>query len=161
MTISVSAKAALEAKQQDSITSSRQRLQLALRRIVNGNPRVVAKGAKPSASAVAKEAGLDRVTLYRFHAPILDKIRKLNDSTSRAQLRKRQSDLAQAAAKLAEYRKLVEQAQSEVTLLARENYRLQARVTEVESMLSIRDKTIAALQKQANARSTATHVARR
>ncbi len=150
MSLSTAAKAALVAKQQGSINSSRQRLELALRRIVNGNPRVVPKGSRPSASAVAKEAGLDRVTLYRFHAPILDEIRKLNDATPRAQLRKRQSDLAQAASKLAEYRKLVEDAQGEVTALARENYRLQARVTEVESMLSVRDKTIAGLQRQVN-----------
>lgn len=154
MTLTAASKTALAAKQQETMKSSRQRLELALRRIVNGNPHVVAKGAKPSASAVAKEAGVDRVTLYRFHQPILDEIRRLGDATPRAQLRKRQSDLAQAAARLAEYRKLVEDAQAEVTLLARENYRLQSRVTEVEALLQVRDKTIVGLQKQVNLPST-------
>jgi hypothetical protein len=90
-------------------------------RLTKDNPHIVKKGTKVSAASVAKEAGVDRVTLYRFHEPILIEIRKLNDSTPRAQLKESRSELTQTAAKLKEYRTLIEDAQEEVVALARIN----------------------------------------
>lgn len=135
-----------------SVKDTRQKLELALRRLVNGNPRVVKKGTRLSASSVAEEAGVDRVTLYRYHEPVLTEIRRINEATPKAQLKESRSELAQTEAKLKEYRRLVEDAQAEVVALARINHRLQAHQSELEALLRVRDERINELQKQLNAR---------
>jgi len=144
---------ALATHGRESVKDTRQRLGLAVRRIVNGNPRVVEKGTKLSVSSVAKEAGVDRTTLYRFHEPILTEIRQLNDTTPKALLEENRSELSKTNARLGEYRKLVEEAQEKVAALARANYRLDARNTELEELLRLRDQCIADYQRQLNARS--------
>ena len=141
---------ALVAHAQRSLRETRHKLELAVRRLVHGNPRVVPKGTKLSASSVAKEACVDRVTLYRFHEPILNEIRRRNDSAPKAQLRSSRAQNRETEMRLKEYRALVEQAQSEVAALARINYRLQARIDELESNQRVRDERIAALQREIN-----------
>jgi len=141
---------ALAAHGRDSIKATRQKLELAVRRLVNGNPRQVPKGTKLTAASVCKEAGVDRATLYRFHEPVLTEIRRINDSTPKAQLKESRSEQAKTNAKLREYRQLVEEAQEEVAALARINYRLDARIAELEELLRIRDEVIAQLQSQLN-----------
>ncbi len=143
---------ALAAHGRQSLKETREKLELAVRRLVHGNPRVVKKGTKLSAAAVAKEAGVDRVTLYRFHEPVLVEIRKINDTAPKTQLKESRSELSQTNAKLKEYRKLVEDAQEEVAALARINYRLDARNKELEELLRIRDEVIEQLQQQVNVR---------
>lgn len=140
----------LAAHAQRSLRETRQKLELAVRRLAHGNPRVVPKGTKLSASSVAKEAGVDRATLYRFHEPILSEIRRLNNSAPKAKLRSSRTKNREAEMRLKEYRSLVEQAQSEVAALARINYRLQARIDELESDLRMRDDRIGALQREVN-----------
>jgi uncharacterized coiled-coil protein SlyX len=150
--LSEAAQEALAQQKRKSVKDTRQKLELALRRLTNGNPRVVSKGTKISAASVAKEAGVDRVTLYRFHEPILVEIRRINDTTPKALLTESRSELAQNATKLREYRKLTEEAQEEVVALARINYRLDARITELEALIRSRDEAITGLQKQLNER---------
>ena len=135
-----------------SAKETRQKLELAVRRLVNGNPRVVAKGTKLTAASVCKEAGVDRVTLYRFHEPVLTEIRQINDTTPKALLKENRSELHKTNTQLRELRKLVEEAQEKVEALARENYRLDARNAELENLLRIRDEKIAEYQKTLNAR---------
>ena len=142
---------ALAAHSRRSLHDTRHKLELAVRRLVHGNPPVVKKGTKLSASTVAAEAGVDRATLYRFHEPILTEIRRINDSAPKAMLKEHRSQLVGAQAKLKDYRKLIEEAQAEVELLARINYRLQARIDELETLLKVRDERMAALQRQINA----------
>lgn len=141
---------ALVAHGRQSVKGTREKLELAVRRLVHGNPQIVPKGTKLSAASVAKEAGVDRVTLYRFHEPVLVEIRKINDSAPKAKLKESRSELAKTDAKLKEYRRLVEEAQEEVAALARINYRLDARNKELEELLRIRDGLIEQLQKQVN-----------
>jgi len=148
--ISDATQKALVAQKQHSVKETRNKLQLALRRLVNGNPKIVNRGTKLTASSVAKEAGIDRVTLYRFHEPILTEIRKFNDSTTKMLLKESRSALAETNIKLKEYRRLVEEAQEEVAALARINYRLDTRITELETMIRIRDEQISSLLKQLN-----------
>jgi predicted RNase H-like nuclease (RuvC/YqgF family) len=57
----------------------------------------------------------------------------------------------ETTSRLKEYRKLVEQAQSEVAALARINYRLQSRIEELEDNVRVRDERIATMQRQLNA----------
>jgi hypothetical protein len=144
------ASAALAAHARRSLRETRNKLELAVRRLVHGNPRVVQKGTKLSASSVAREAGVDRVTLYRFHEPILTEIRNINDTSSKAKLKASRAHANEATARLREYRALVEQAQAEVAALARINYRLQVRIDELEAHLHVRDECITALQRQIN-----------
>lgn len=152
MSITEATQEALAAQKRQSVKATREKLELAVRRLVNGNPRVVKKGTKITAASVAKEAGVDRVTLYRFHEPVLVEIRKINDTAPKALLKESRSELAQFAAKLKEYRGLVEEAQEEVAALARINYRLDARIAELEELIRVRDGVIAGLKKELNER---------
>lgn len=149
---------ALAAQKRQSVKETRQKLELALRRLVHGNPVVVKKGTKITASSVAEEAGVDRVTLYRFHEPVLTDIRKINDTAPKAQLKESRSELVQTNTKLKEYRRLVEEAQEDVAALARINYRLDARISELEGLIRIRDERIAEFQKQLNERNSKSKV---
>ena len=148
--ISEATQKALEAHKRKSLAKTRKELELALSRLTKDNPHVVAKGTKITAASVAKEAGIDRVTLYRYHEPVLVEIRKINESTPKAKLKETRSELAEASSKLKEYRKMVEDAQAEVVALARINYRLDARVAELEELIKLRDKVIEGLQRQVN-----------
>ena len=158
MNISESAHEALMLQKRQSVKETRQRLELALRRLANGNPRVVKKGTKISAASVAKEASIDRVTLYRFHEPVLTEIRKINDTTPKAMLKESRSELIQSADKLKEYRRLVEEAQEDVAALARANYRLDVRISELEELIRVRDERIADLQQQQNGRNSKSNI---
>ena len=95
---------------------------------------------------------MDRVTLYRFNEPVLTKIRKINGKEPTALLKESKSELALSAVKLKEYRHLAEEAQGEVTALSRINYRLDARIAELEELIRVRDEVIAGLQKELNQR---------
>lgn len=150
MSIPETTQEALAAQKRQSVKDTREKLELALRRLVNDNPHVVKKGTKISAASVSKEAGVDRVTLYRFHEPVLVEIRKINDTAPKALLKASRSDLAQSAAKQREYRRLVEEAQEEVAALARINYRLDAQIAELEELIRVRDEVITGLQNQLN-----------
>lgn len=152
MSLPEATKEALAAQKRQSVKETREKLELALRRLANGNPRLVKTGSKITAASVAKEAGVDRVTLYRFHEPVLVEIRKINDTAPKALLKESRSELAQSAAKQREYRRLVEQAQEEVAVLARINYRLDVRIAELEELIRVRDGVIAGLQKELNER---------
>jgi len=152
--ISEATQKALEAQRRKSLAKTRKELELALSRLTKNTPRVVAKGTKITAASVAKEAGIDRVTLYRYHEPVLVEIRKINDSTPKVRLKETRSELAETSSKLKEYRKLVEEAQTEVVALARINYRLDARIAEMEELIKLRDKVIEGLQRQLNAPSS-------
>lgn len=77
---------ALRAHKADSVKETRQELELAIRRIVNGNPQHVKKGTPLSPAAVAAEAGVDRSTLYRYHEPVLTEIRRTTDATPQKKL---------------------------------------------------------------------------
>lgn len=152
MSLSEATQKALDAQKRRSVRRTRKQLELALIRLLDGTPRVVKHGTKVSATSVAKEAGIDRVTLYRYHEPILVEIRRINNSAPKAKLKESQSELAQADKRLKEYRKLVEEAQQEVMALARENNRLDGRIAELEELIRVRDNIIEGLQRQLNAR---------
>ena len=149
---------ALAAQKLASVKETRQKLELAMHRLINGNPCVVNKGTKISAASVAKEAGVDRATLYRFHEPVLTEVRKINDTAPKAMLKQSRLELASSTDKLKEYRSLVEEAQEEVAALARINYQLDARITELEALIRMRDEVIAEFQKQLNQRCPETKV---
>lgn len=137
---------ALRAHKIESAKKTRQDLELAIRRIVNGNPQRVKKGRALSPASVASEAAIDRSTLYRFHEPILSEIRKINDATPQKKLREKYSELAEAKDKTKEYRMLLEEEQANLAQMARQNYALNLRIKELESQLRDRDKLIAELQ---------------
>jgi DNA-binding XRE family transcriptional regulator len=143
---------ALAAQKLQSGRETRKKLELAVRRLLDDNPIVVRKGTKLSAASVAREAGVDRATLYRFHEPVLVEIRKINDSFPKALLKEKRSDLTKAADKVREYRRMAEEAQKEVELLAGVNYRLDAQVKELKDLIRVRDEVISGLQKQLNER---------
>ena len=158
MSISEATQEALAAQKRGSVKETREKLELALRRLANGNPQVVKKGTKISAASVSKEASVDRVTLYRFHEPVLVEIRKINDTAPKALLKESRSEAAQTAIKMKEYRKLLEEAQEEVAALARINYRLDARISELEGLIRVRDGVIKSLKEQINERDSKSNI---
>ena len=137
---------ALRAHKVESLKKTRQELELAVRRIVNDNPRRVKKGSALSPASVAKEADVDRSTLYRYHEPVLNEIRKLNDATPQKKLREKHSELAESKGKTKEYRVMLEEEQANLAQMARQNYGLNVRIKELESMLRDRDLLIAEIQ---------------
>lgn len=139
------AKASLDALAESSERSqkaTRAALELAFARLRHGNPRVVPKGTSITPTAVAKEAGVRRETLYRFHEPVLTQIRTHNDKQPRDQLRHQRSELKNALAAAKELRKLAEDAQRAEEALARINHRLAGRVAELERLLKLRDEAL-------------------
>ncbi len=137
---------ALRTHKAESVKKTRQELELAVRRIVNGNPRRVKKGTSLSPASVAKEADVDRSTLYRYHEPVLSEIRKSNDATPQKKLREKHSELAEFREKAKEYRAMLEEEQSNLTQMARQNYALNLRIKELEGLLQDRDLLIAEMQ---------------
>jgi hypothetical protein len=137
--ISPQAREALELRQTSQSASTRARLEDALARLSAVHDSSERGPKKLTVAIVAKEAGVDRATLYRFHKCVVEAIRKLNvphvvtiqDAAS-----------VTAAASVREYRQLAEQAQAEVIALARANYVLAARNNELEEALAVRDTII-------------------
>ena len=126
----------LRAHKAASQKETRLELELAVRRIVNCNPQRVKKGTPLSPAAVAQEAGVDRTTLYRYHEPVLTEIRRITDATPQKKLREKHTELADAVARAKEYRLLLEEEQTNLANMGRENYALRARVRELEGLLA-------------------------
>lgn len=139
---------ALKAHKEESQCQTRQDLELALTRLKNGNPQRVIKGSPITAASVAKEADIDRSTLYRFHEPILTAIRKLNDTTQKTRLQAKQGALEESITRMREYCRALEDAQAEMNSWARQNYVLSHRIQELEGLIRERDTIIAELRVQ-------------
>lgn len=137
---------ALRAHKAASVKETRHELELAIRRIVNGNPKHVKKGTPLSPGAVATEAGVNRSTLYRFHEPILTEIRRATDATSQKKFLEKSGELALAASKAREYREMLEVEQANLQKMARENYNLTARVRLLESTIERQQARIIELE---------------
>ncbi len=137
---------ALRSHKAESLKKTRQELELAVRRIVNGNPKRVKKGTLLSPASVAKEADVVRSTLYRYHEPILTDIRRINDATPQQKLREKHSELAEAKHKAKEYRAMLEEEQGNLIQIARQNYALNIRIKELERLIQDRDLLISEMQ---------------
>lgn len=137
---------ALRSHKAESLKKTRHELELAVRRIVNGNPHRVEKGTPLTPASVAKEANVERSTLYRYHEPVLTDIRRINDATPQQKLREKHSELAGVKAKAKEYRDLLEDEQANLAQMARQNYALNMRIKELEGVVRDRDVLIAELQ---------------
>lgn len=127
-------------RQQESLATTREKLETALNRLVNVkllDPEKV----KITPTSVAREVGVDRATLYRYHAPLLLAIKSAN-------FQKTISETARTSERANELRKLAEDAQSEVAALARINYRISAEYAEMKNLLAIKERAIADLRLQ-------------
>lgn len=138
--------AALRAHKADSQKETRLELELAVRRLVNGNPQRVKKGTPLSPLAVAEEAGVNRTTLYRYHEPVLTEIRRILESSSQQKLRAKSTELTAAKAKAREYREMLEAEQANLLTMARENFNLKARLKELESSVERQTARIVELE---------------
>lgn len=145
---------ALRAHKAESQKQTRLALDLAVRRIVNGNPHHVKKGTKLSPASVATEAGVERSTLYRYHETVLTEIRRINNAIPQQKLRETYSELSSLTAKAKEYRQLLEDEQAKLAQMARQNYALNVRIKELEGLLRDRDALIADLQSETNGKVT-------
>ncbi|WP_395407895.1 TetR family transcriptional regulator [Pseudoduganella sp. UC29_106] len=125
---------------------TRTKLWGALERLRSGNVTVVPVGTKISAKSLAKEAGVDRATLYRSHSVVLDEIRQTTSQIENKEptARKRRN----TANRLAEYRMLAEEAQHQVALLARHQYDLSVQVEELMKALELKDAIIQELNER-------------
>lgn len=146
---------ALRAHKAESQADTRLELEKALARLRNGQPKRVPKGSKINVSTLAKEADVDRSTIYRYHPAILDEIQRINNSTAATRLKEKHGELAQAEAKARKYRQMLEAAQAHKELLKRENYRLQHRIDELQALLRQRDDVVDELQRKINTKQTA------
>jgi ACT domain-containing protein len=121
-------------------------LQHAVLRIVNGGPKRVAKDSKLTISNVAKEAGVDRSTIYKYHPAILNEIHSRKNATPMVRLKDKNTELGRALDQVRQYRKTAEEARADIERFAQVNYRLNHRIKELEALLAQRDKVIKGLQ---------------
>jgi|GEM_PF-2994992 septal ring factor EnvC (AmiA/AmiB activator) len=140
--------ASLGEHKERSLKTTREQLELALARILEGKPRWIKPGRAASALSVAKEAQIDRSTLYRYHADFLDKLKRATNATADRLLDSKRGELSRAQDKAREYRNMAEDLQSELEALARQNYALSHRLQELEEMIQARDAVIADLQER-------------
>lgn len=141
---------ALKAYKSESQAETRLELERALARLRNGHTKRVPQNSKINASTLAKEAGVERSTIYRYHSAILNEVQRITNSASTTRLKEKQGEFAQAVAKAKEYRQLLEEAQVHKEALKRENYRLQHRIDELEAFLKQRDEVIGELRRNTN-----------
>lgn len=140
--------ASLGEHKERSIKTTREQLELALTRILEGKPKRIKPGSAASVLSVAKEAQVDRSTLYRYHADFLEKLKLATNSTAVQLLESKRGELSRTQARAREYRNIAEDLQSELEALARNNYALSHRVQELEELLRQRDAVIADLQQR-------------
>lgn len=131
-----------------SVKATREQLELALARILEGKPKRVQPGTSASALSVAKEAQVDRSTLYRYHPDFLDKLKRATNSTTDKLLESKRGELSRTQARAREYRNIAEDLHAEMEAVARNNYTLSHRVQELEDLLRQRDAVIADLQER-------------
>lgn len=109
-------------------------LELAIKRIQEGVPKILPVGRKMSIAAVAKEAGVSNATIHNRYPDIAEKIRKLVSGSYVEQLEAKRGSLKECQGKLAQARKEIEQLKSDLSQsqsinlrLAKENELLRSR----------------------------------
>jgi len=127
---------------------TRDELNLALARLRNNNPKTVKRGTKITVASVAKEAGVDPSTIYRFHESVRVEIRKARNAATKKQQPADQDELRKAEQRAKEYRLAAEELQSQLHTLAQQNYMLSQQLQEQKDFVTLRDKTIANLQER-------------
>lgn len=141
---------ALIAYKSESQVGTRLELEKALARLRNGHTNKVPQNSKINASTLAKEAGVERSTIYRYHSAILNEVQRITNSAATTRLQEKHSELTQAEVKAKEYRQLLEESQADKEILKRENYRLQHRIDELEIILKQRNEIIDEFQQRVN-----------
>lgn len=142
-TISPQAREALVLRQTSQSASTRALLEEALIRLTATHGTSKRGWKKITVTIVAKEAGIDRATVYRFHKSVVEAIRKFNLPQ---EVSFQEAASASDAASVREYRYLAEQAQAEVIALARANYVLARRNSDLQEALDMRDQIISNLK---------------
>lgn len=99
-------------------------IELAIKRIQQGAPRIVEKRTKLSIAAVAREAGVSNATIHNRYPDLANKIRKLMHDTHKSKSLARQRSLQECSAKLTQARKEIEQLKSELAKSQSINLRL-------------------------------------
>jgi len=122
----------------------------AIARIQEGTSQLLPPGTRLTVSTLAKEAGINRATIYKYHPDIIARIELLNKFDSKQQLKEKRSELSKARDSAKVYRKLLGQAQKDKEHLVRINYQLTHQLEELERRLGQRDEVIAALKRQLN-----------
>jgi AcrR family transcriptional regulator len=106
------------------------RLQAALERLVSGTPKhpsLRGRAYRPSVSALAREAGVNRNTIYANHRSIIKELNSNHPVTTRKRPNPKQ--------KIAELRAMIEQLQLQKRQLATENAAILKRAIDAETML--------------------------
>lgn len=99
-------------------------LELAIKRIQEGVPKIVPVGRKLSIAAVAKEAGVSNATIHNRYPDVAVKIRKLVSGGYVEQLEAKRSSLKECQNKLSQARKDIEQLKADLSRSQSINLRL-------------------------------------
>jgi hypothetical protein len=124
------------------------RLQAALERLVNGTPKhpsLRGRAYRPSVSALAREAGVSRNTIYANHRSIIKELNSNHPVTTRKRPNPKH--------KIVELGTMIEQLQLQKQQLATENATILKRAIEAETMLDqLRKQNAKLLKERASAR---------
>lgn len=99
-------------------------LELAIKRLQQGVPKIVQTGTKLSIAAVAKEAGVSNATIHNRYPKVADEIRSLIKGSYVQQLEFKQGSLKECLAKLAQARKEIERLKADLAKSQSINLRL-------------------------------------
>ena len=109
-------------------TAARERtqkaLELAIKRIQSGVPRIVEKNTKLSIAAVAREAGVSNATIHNRYPVLANKIRELMNDSYQLKSLAQQRSLKECSAKLAQARREIDRLKSELAKSQSINLRL-------------------------------------
>lgn len=99
-------------------------LELAIKRIQEGKPKVIPSGHKMSIAAVAKEAGVSNATIHNRYPDIAEKIRKLVNGGYVERLEAKRCSLRECEIALDQARTEIEQLKSDLRKSQSINLRL-------------------------------------
>lgn len=105
-------------------SETRNSLELAIKRIQGGMPRVIPTGRKISIASVAREAGVSNATIHNRYPDIAEKIRNLGNNSSADELRANRDSLKKYQNKLIQIRKELEQLKADLAKSQSINLRL-------------------------------------
>lgn len=114
----------------------------AFNRLINNDPEIVKKGTKLSVTAVAKEAGLSRGTLY-LHKDVLNKVIAYKEGKTGSNFLRNKAIKEAEFAKEESRKYLIEQLQTDKHKLAQENFKLSLDLKEANEMISALRRQIA------------------
>jgi AcrR family transcriptional regulator len=125
-----------------SESETHKRIRLAIVRLENGKPTVVAKGRKVSVAAVAEEAGVSRALIHKDYPDLMERIRGNSNKTIQRQRDEKHEKLKVERAKNRQLREKIVALTEQRDELASKNATLELENRRLAAILEAKNVTI-------------------